>query len=66
MKLFDLHCDTAGECCNREIPLYDNDLHINLRKGNILDKWCQVFAIWIPDELRGKAAYDYYIKVLEN
>lgn len=66
MKLFDLHCDTAGECCNREIPLYDNNLHISLCKGNILDKWCQVFAIWIPDELRGKAAYDYFIKVLEN
>ena len=66
MKLFDLHCDTAGECFNKKIPLADNDLHISLCKGNSLDKWCQVFAIWIPDELRGRAADDYFEKVLEN
>lgn len=66
MKLFDLHCDTAGECYNNKIPLADNNLHINLCKGDILDEWCQVFAIWIPDDLRGRNAYDYYEKVLEN
>ena len=66
MKLFDLHCDTAGECYNNKIPLAENNLHINLCKGDILDEWCQVFAIWIPDDLRGRNAYDYYEKVLEN
>ncbi len=66
MKLFDLHCDTAGECYNKKIHLADNDLHISLCKGEILDEWCQIFAIWIPDELRGKDAYDYFLKVLEN
>ncbi len=66
MKLFDLHCDTAGECYNKNIPLADNDLHISLCKGNILDEWCQIFAIWIPDGLRGKNACNYFVKVLEN
>lgn len=66
MKLFDLHCDTAGECLNRKLPLYDGKQHINLCKGNELDKWCQLFAIWIPDELRGKAAEDYFENVLLN
>lgn len=66
MKLFDLHCDTAGECYNKKKPLVENDLHINLCKGDTLDKWCQVFAIWIPDELRGRAAYDYFEKVFDN
>ena len=66
MRLFDLHCDTAGECFNNKISLADNELHINLCKGDVLDEWCQVFAIWIPDELRGKEAFDYYVKVLEN
>lgn len=66
MKLFDLHCDTAGECFNRQKQLFFNDLHIDLCKGECLDKWTQVFAIWIPDELRGKAALDYFIKVHTN
>lgn len=66
MKLFDLHCDTAGECFNRKKPLCSNDLHIDLCKGARLDKWTQVFAIWIPDELRGEAALDYFRKVHVN
>ncbi|MBQ2846778.1 MAG: membrane dipeptidase [Clostridia bacterium] len=66
MKLFDLHCDTAGECLNRKQPLYDGDLHINLCKGELLDKWCQLFAIWIPDELIGGAAEEYFEKVFLN
>lgn len=66
LKLFDLHCDTAGECFNRKQPLSDGSLHINLCKGRELDKWCQLFAIWIPDELRGKAASEYFEKVFLN
>ncbi len=61
-----MHCDTAGECYNKKIPLADNGLHISLCKGKTLDKWCQVFAIWIPDELRGNEALDYFEKVVEN
>lgn len=66
MKLFDLHCDTAGECFKQKIPLKSNDLHIDLCKGKSLDKWVQVFAIWIPDELRGEAALEYFRSVYEN
>lgn len=66
MDIFDLHCDTAGECLNRGKALYDGDLHINLCKGRQLDKWIQLFAIWIPDNLRGKTALDYFEKVLRN
>ncbi len=66
MRLFDLHCDTAGECFNRQKPLLSSDLHIDLCKGESLDKWKQIFAIWIPDDLRGEAALDYFKKVYEN
>ncbi len=66
MKLFDLHCDTAGECYNRKQMLFDGDMHINLRKGNKLDKWCQLFAVWIPDDLRGKDAEEYFENVFLN
>lgn len=66
MRLFDLHCDTAGECYNKKIPLFSNDLHINLRKGEYLDEWRQFFAVWIPDYLRGKDALGYFERVLWN
>lgn len=61
-----MHCDTAGECYNKKIPLAENELHISLCKGETLDKWCQVFAVWIPDEFRGKNACEYFANVLEN
>lgn len=66
MKLFDLHCDTAGECFKQKIPLKSNSLHIDLCKGESLDEWMQIFAIWIPDELRGEAALEYFRAVYEN
>lgn len=66
MNLFDLHCDTAGECCNRNQRLFNGNLHISICKGEKLDKWCQLFAIWIPDELRGKDSEKYFEKVLLN
>lgn len=61
-----MHCDTAGECYNRKIPLFSNDLHIDLCKGEHLDEWCQFFAVWIPDNIRGKEAHDYFENVLLN
>lgn len=66
MNLFDLHCDTAGECFNRKLSLFDGELHLNLCKGNMLDKWTQLFAIWIPDELRGEKALAYFKNVFLN
>lgn len=66
MNLFDLHCDTAGECYNQKLALLDGDMHLNLCKGKNLDKWAQVFAIWIPDELRGEKSKKYFDNVLLN
>ena len=66
MRLFDLHCDTAGECFNGKKSLLRSDFHIDLCKGEYLDEWMQIFAIWIPDELRGEAALDYFKKVHTN
>ncbi len=66
MNLFDLHCDTAGECFNRKISLYDGELHYNVCKAKKLDKECRLFAIWIPDELRGEEAEKYFENVLLN
>lgn len=63
MNFFDLHCDTIGECANKNKSLYSNDLHIDLERGKNIDRWCQVFAIWMPDNLRGTPAKEYFNKV---
>ncbi len=62
MKLFDLHCDTITECWRRGLSLQENrELHISLARGLRYTPWFQCFAIWIPDELRGQAAVDFFM-----
>ncbi len=63
MKAFDLHCDTIGECFKQKKLLNNNDLHLDLQRCARYDSYTQVFAIWIPDELRGKQAVEYFNKV---
>lgn len=66
MKFFDLHCDTITECYLKNKKLESNDLDISLEKAEYIDKWHQVFAIWMPDEKRGKQAEEYYANVLSK
>lgn len=66
MKFFDLHCDTITECYKQNKSLENNDLDISLERGKYLDKWTQVFAIWLPDIIRGNDAEIYYENVLEK
>ncbi len=63
MRLFDLHCDTIGECYLQKQSLYRNALQLDLLRGNELAQWTQCFAIWIPDELRDSAALHYFKQV---
>lgn len=66
MKIFDLHCDTAGECYNQGVSLKNNNLHISLERAAIYDSYTQLFAVWIPDELRGEDAVNYFNNVADN
>ena len=65
MKFFDLHCDTIGECCKNKYSLRKNDLHISLEKARNFESYTQVFAIWIPDELRKEKAVAYFDSVCD-
>lgn len=65
MKFFDLHCDTIGECCKNKCSLRKNNLHISLDKAKDFDEFTQVFAIWIPDELRKEKAVSYFDTVCD-
>lgn len=66
MKFFDLHCDTIGECYNKKVPLRKNNFHLDLERAKEVGEYTQVFAIWIPDELRGKEAVKYFDDVADS
>ena len=61
MRFWDLHCDTITECRKNGYSLRENTLHLDLRRGKAFDAWVQTYAIWIPDTLRGDAAWRYYL-----
>jgi len=65
MRFFDLHCDTIGECSNNNFSLKSNSLHIDLKRAKEIEDYTQVFAIWIPDELRGEEAVKYFDKTAD-
>jgi len=63
MRLFDLHCDTITELEKENGNLAKNDGHISLDRAEYLTEYVQNFAIFIPDEYRGKDATDYFDRV---
>lgn len=69
MEYFDLHCDTLYKATVENTTLNYSDYHISIDKAKFLDKWVQLFAIWIPDEIRGEEAKKLFLKatkIFEN
>lgn len=59
--LFDLHCDTLTECYKQDLSLFSNNLHLDIHRG--MSKylpWVQCFAVFVPDEIRGEKAVEYF------
>ncbi len=59
MRLFDLHCDTLYECEKQGFSLSVNPLQLDLTRGRHYTPWSQVFAVWVPDTLRGRSAFKW-------
>ncbi len=66
MRLFDLHCDTLYEAYTKKYPLSKNSGHIDLLRATRYEPWVQTFAVWIPEDLRGDAAWDFCCRVLAH
>ena len=64
MQLFDLHCDTLYECYTKGYHLSRNPGQVDLVRAGSLETWVQGFALWIPDRLRGEAAWDLCRRLL--
>lgn len=58
---FALH--DAGVPRSRMATLADNDAHVSLSRTKPF-AWCQCFAVFIPDEARGDAAWGLFERVL--
>lgn len=59
MDYFDLHCDTISECERTGQGLAENPFALSLSRGRVFDRWAQVFALFIPDRMRGEAAFEH-------
>ena len=46
----------------RMSSLLSNDAHISLERTAQFN-WCQCFAVFVPDELRGGAAWSFYLRI---
>ena len=66
MKLFDLHCDTATGLLKRRESLYDNSLHVSLKKAEYLDTYAQIMAIWTEYKLSDGEGFARFFEVADN
>ena len=66
MRYFDLHCDTMTECSVKDIPLRKNCLHVDLQRVEHWEHYVQCYAVWLPDDLRGDAAWERFLQVTDR
>lgn len=66
---FDLHCDTLSACEANGLSLYENNLHIDIKRGTALAAgpgcWSQVFACFLPDALSVDEAWALFLRQRE-
>lgn len=68
MQYFDLHCDTLYKAVTAQ-KHNNTKFEISADKIGFASKWCQCFAIWIPDDLDTSKGIELFIKasaLMEN
>ncbi len=63
-KLFDCHCDTLTKAMEYHQNLYDNKLHIDIKRLNKFKSPVQIFAIWLEKQYLSRA-FDNTLKVID-
>ena len=66
MNFFDLHCDTLTKALDEGKNLYENDMHISLKKAQKYNHYIECFAVWVPDEFRGEAATNLFNRAYQK
>ncbi|MFV0504659.1 MAG: dipeptidase [Lachnospirales bacterium] len=60
MQLFDLHCDSIVRYRQLQSGFLCNETQFSLNQKKEFKRMCQTMAVFIPDDIRGKAALDYF------
>lgn len=60
MRLFDLHCDTLYRVFTENLSLHNQTLNVTPEKSEFLENYVQLMAVWIPDNVRGEAAFKFF------
>ncbi|MCI8623999.1 MAG: hypothetical protein HFG26_10105 [Provencibacterium sp.] len=60
MRIFDLHCDTLTCCKKKGWTLENGENHLHLSDAEDFDSYIQLYAVFIPDEVRGVQAENYF------
>lgn len=60
MDFIDLHCDTITEAMHHSVDLTEPHLNIHLPVAKEIERYCQCFAVYCPDTVRGEDAFNYY------
>ncbi len=66
MKLFDLHCDTAGEMLTQGQPLSCNTLAVSLASASVFERYTQVMAHWTDCRLTDEEGWSRFWQILQN
>lgn len=65
MDYFDLHCDTVLRLCDQKESLEDAGGHLSMEKAQSLNRYAQVYALFVHDRFSGEAAWRQYRRELD-
>lgn len=60
MQLFDLHCDSIVNFRKENSDFLCEKTQFSLREREAFDRLCQTMAVFIPDDVRGEEAVQYF------
>ena len=62
MKYCDMHCDTAMALYSGGKELYENDLHICLKRASVFEKYLQLNAFFTSPRLSDEEGWEVFLK----
>ncbi len=65
MRFFDLHCDTLYRVYTESLMPNSSLLSVSPEKAEAFEKYSQLMAVWIPDSLKGEAAFGFFLNCLK-
>lgn len=66
MNIFDMHCDTVHEALIRNLPVYENNLHIDFKRMSEYGSYSQFFVIWLENEEKAWENFEKKAELLDS